>query len=100
MSYTNGIGGSHQAISPIAPSAASPVSQVSEVSGHSNGVSASAQYADQAVLSVPASLVAQVSDGADVRTEKVASLQQAIASGTYSVPSSDVADKLIHSLLE
>jgi negative regulator of flagellin synthesis FlgM len=37
--------------------------------------------------------------GSDVRTEKVASLQKAIASGTYHVPSADVAGKLLQSLL-
>jgi flagellar biosynthesis anti-sigma factor FlgM len=38
-------------------------------------------------------------EGPDIRSEKVASLQQAIAAGNYSVSSSDVADKIIESLL-
>jgi flagellar biosynthesis anti-sigma factor FlgM len=38
-------------------------------------------------------------EGPDIRSAKVASLQQAIAAGNYSVSSSDVADKIIESLL-
>jgi negative regulator of flagellin synthesis FlgM len=36
----------------------------------------------------------------EVRTEKVAGIQQALASGTYEVSSLDVADKLIGHLLQ
>jgi negative regulator of flagellin synthesis FlgM len=44
--------------------------------------------------------VGQALSGSDVRMEKVAALQQAIEAGTYNVSSSDVADKLISSLLK
>ncbi len=58
---------------------------------------------DQATLSSTSSLISQAvgSSGpeSDVRTEKIAALQQAIASGTYNVSASDVADKIIGSLL-
>jgi anti-sigma28 factor (negative regulator of flagellin synthesis) len=37
--------------------------------------------------------------GSDVRADKVASLQQSIAAGTYSIPSSDVAAKVLNALL-
>jgi negative regulator of flagellin synthesis FlgM len=40
-----------------------------------------------------------VSASSDVRLDKVASLQAAIANGTYSVSSGQVADKIITSLL-
>jgi negative regulator of flagellin synthesis FlgM len=55
---------------------------------------------DQAVLSTAAGLIATSLAGSDVRTAKVEALQQAIASGNYNVSSSDVADKMIQSLLE
>jgi negative regulator of flagellin synthesis FlgM len=54
---------------------------------------------DQAVFSAAGGFAAQDSADAGVRTDKVAALQQAIAAGTYNVPSSAVADKVIESLL-
>jgi len=54
---------------------------------------------DQASVSSAGGLVAQIANSSDVRTEKVAQLQAAIASGTYNVPASAVADKLIQHLL-
>ena len=53
---------------------------------------------DQTSLSAVSSLVTKALSGSDVRTEKVASLQKAIASGTYHVSSAKVADKLLQSL--
>jgi flagellar biosynthesis anti-sigma factor FlgM len=44
-------------------------------------------------------LAAQASDTSDVRLTKVAELRQAIASGSYNVPASAVADKMVDSLL-
>jgi negative regulator of flagellin synthesis FlgM len=54
---------------------------------------------DQATLSTAASVVAQALTGSDVRTGKVAALQQSIAAGTYNVPSSDVAAKILSALM-
>ena len=54
---------------------------------------------DEATLSTAASLAAQAAPDSDVRMEKVAQVQQAIAAGTYHVPSSQVADRMIDSLL-
>jgi negative regulator of flagellin synthesis FlgM len=55
--------------------------------------------ADQTSLSSASSLVAQALRAPDVRADKVAALQQAINSGTYSVPASAVAGKIVDSLL-
>lgn len=52
---------------------------------------------DQATLSVAGGLVAQA--GSDVRLDKVQALQQTIAAGTYRVSASDVASKIVDSLL-
>jgi negative regulator of flagellin synthesis FlgM len=54
---------------------------------------------DETHLSSTASLVGQALSGSDVRADKVSGLQQSIASGTYSVPSSDVAAKVLSTLL-
>ncbi len=45
-------------------------------------------------------LAASATDTNDVRTDKVAALKSAIDGGTYKVPASAVADKIISSLLE
>ena len=54
---------------------------------------------DGAKLSTTAGVIVQAFAGSDVRLAKVAALQQTIAAGTYSVSSSDVADKLMTALL-
>ncbi len=59
----------------------------------------SARTYDQASVSVAGGLAAQGTSEGDVRLDKVAALQQQIASGTYLVSASDVADKLVQSLL-
>ena len=56
------------------------------------------QAVDQAVISSTSGLLTQALNASDVRLEKVLPLQGAIASGSYSVASSDVADKIISSL--
>ena len=50
-------------------------------------------------LSSAAGILSPSSSAAEVPSERVAGLQAAIASGTYSVSSSDVAGKLIDSLI-
>lgn len=54
---------------------------------------------DQAHLSGSASLASQAASVPDVRQEKVAAVQVALESGTYNVPSSDVAQSLIDQML-
>jgi negative regulator of flagellin synthesis FlgM len=55
--------------------------------------------ADQATLSAAASVAASSSPDSDVRMEKVAAVQAALASGTYNVPSSAVAGKMIDQMM-
>jgi negative regulator of flagellin synthesis FlgM len=100
MSYASGIGGPQQAINSIAPSDPPAVQ-----AGGSDGVlnqqpAATVEHVDQTNLSSTGGLVAQALGISDVRSAKVASLQQAIAAGSYNVPSSNVADKMIQSLLD
>jgi flagellar biosynthesis anti-sigma factor FlgM len=54
---------------------------------------------DQTAVSSAGDALHQAMGTSDVRADKVASLQAAIADGSYSVSSSDVADKLIGSML-
>jgi negative regulator of flagellin synthesis FlgM len=101
MSYASGIGSLQQAINPIKPSEAKPAIPASASDGLINEPSmASVEHVDQASLSSAGGLVAQALEGSDTRSAKVASLQQAIAAGNYSVSSSDVADKMIQSMLD
>jgi negative regulator of flagellin synthesis FlgM len=60
---------------------------------------ATSTQSDAAKVSVSAGLLTQDAGGTDVRAGRVQELQQAIAAGTYSVPASAVADKLIESML-
>jgi negative regulator of flagellin synthesis FlgM len=103
MSSVNGIRNSQQTITSITSSATTPTVQATSPSGEASKSAVSnsnIRPADQTTLSATAGLVAQALEGSDVRSEKVASLQQAIAAGNYSVTSSDVADKIIQSLSE
>jgi negative regulator of flagellin synthesis FlgM len=54
---------------------------------------------DQTSLSAASTLLVRALRTPDVRTEKVATLQAALAAGTYNVSSADVADKLVETLL-
>jgi negative regulator of flagellin synthesis FlgM len=100
MSYTNDISAAQQLSTLMTTPATAPRSQANvpvqsgvSVSG-SNGLSD-----DQTSFSTAASLIAQPSGESDVRSERVSALQQAISAGTYNVSSSDVADKLIQTLV-
>ena len=82
----------------------SPAESVDEISASSattqtKSSQANHQAPDQANVSSVGGLVAQVSATSDVRTEKVAQLQAAIASGSYHVSSEDVANKIVDHLL-
>jgi negative regulator of flagellin synthesis FlgM len=102
MSYASGINSLERMINTIPSSEAKPATQVNgaeSVSKASRESIANVEQGDQANVSSTGGLVAQALEGSDTRSAKVASLQQAIAAGNYSVSSSDVADKIIQSLL-
>lgn len=103
MSYANGIGALQQVLSSIKPATAQPAPQATESTAaadqhHASGPSTA--RADEANLSSTSGMIAHALAGSDVRPEKVAALKQAIDSGSYNVSSSDVAGKMIQSLLE
>ena len=55
---------------------------------------------DQTIVSSTGGAMLQAMGTSDVRADKVASLQAAIANGAYNVSSADVAGKLIGSMLD
>ena len=102
MSFTSGINNLQQPITSIASSDVKVASKVDLPDSSfkaTEGLKASVAQVDQALLSSTGGLVAQALEGTDARSAKVASLQQAIVAGNYHVSSSDVADKIIQSLL-
>lgn len=54
---------------------------------------------DQATLSQAGTEVSQSAALEGVRADRVAAIQQTLAAGTYNVPASAVADKVIESML-
>ena len=54
---------------------------------------------DEATLSQAGTEVSQSASQEGVRADRVAAIQQAMAAGTYSVPASAVADKVIDSMM-
>lgn len=54
---------------------------------------------DNATLSSAASVAAAAAPDSDVRMEKVNAIQQALASGAYNIPASEVAGKMIDHML-
>jgi negative regulator of flagellin synthesis FlgM len=54
---------------------------------------------DRATLSNAGSEVSQTAFDGGVRTDKVAQIQSALAAGTYNVPSSAVASKMVDAML-
>lgn len=103
MSYTNGIG-TQQFPGAAEAAAASSADRTAKAQQSSASVSSpempsTVAAVDQADVSSTAGVVAQALSGSDVRSDKVAALQQAIAAGTYNVPACDVAAKVISALL-
>lgn len=100
MSFASGINGLQSTSTSIATSETKPATQISPSDNVPKANAGSiAEHVDQTSLSSTGGLVAQALEGSDTRSAKVASLQQAIAAGTYSVSSSDVADKIVQSFL-
>ena len=60
---------------------------------------ASALAGDRATLSSAGTEVAQTASESEVRMDKVASVHAALAAGTYNVPASAVAGKVVDAML-
>ena len=68
-------------------------------SGKGTAAAAGGSDADEATLSSAASAAAQAAPDSDVRMDKVTGVQKALAEGTYNVASSDVANRMISTML-
>lgn len=99
MSYTNGIGDWKQVFPAVAPTSASPAQQSGNRPQPAESKSVAGSQ-DKTKLSSTGELVARALSTPDVRATKVEALQKAIADGSYNVSSSDVAGKMIDSLLK
>jgi negative regulator of flagellin synthesis FlgM len=74
-----------------------PVQTPQVKSGPATGVAPLA--GDHATLSTAGTEVSQTASDSGVRADKVASVQAALAAGTYNVPASAVAGKVVDSML-
>jgi negative regulator of flagellin synthesis FlgM len=79
--------------------AASPIASSASQSKVGAPAAQSSLESDRATLSSAASEVSLTASGDDARAGKVAEVQAALAAGTYNVPASAVASKVIDSML-
>jgi negative regulator of flagellin synthesis FlgM len=104
MSSTDGIGslpGASPLVTPASPPApAGKEQQIKTASAPLAAGSKSSGAIDQTNISSTSELLSAALGVSDVRLDKVVPLQQAIANGSYHVSASDVADKLIATLLK
>ena len=101
MTGLDGINSLKTVLSSLNVNDAAPTAATQARTGYTKGAETTATQApstDRASFSAGA-LAAQTLDTSDVRLTKVAELRQAIGSGTYNVPASAVADKIVDSLL-
>ena len=75
------------------------VADAGKTGGAGTEPAAAVAQGDSTSISSTSGLIAQALGGSDVRADKVSALQQSIAAGTYNVSSSDVASKIVDSLL-
>jgi negative regulator of flagellin synthesis FlgM len=79
--------------------AAAAIAQTKSSSASNPACSSAAGPAEKTSLSSTAGLLSVSASKDDARTDVVAQLRAAIQSGSYSVPTSAVADKLLSSML-
>jgi negative regulator of flagellin synthesis FlgM len=94
----DGINSLHKMLGALQTSDSASVNTAAKASAAASPIAGSS--ADSAKLSAAGGMASQATDTSDVRMDKVAALQQAIASGSYSIPASAVADKMVESLLK
>jgi flagellar biosynthesis anti-sigma factor FlgM len=78
----------------VSPAAPAPAQGKGSASTGAGGLGS-----DLATLSNAGSEVSQAAGGDGVRMDKVTAIQQALAAGTYFVPASAVAGKLVDSMM-
>jgi negative regulator of flagellin synthesis FlgM len=93
MDIRNSLDGLKSLLGVTQPSAA-PAQPKSTPAATTNGLNS-----DRATFSSAGSNVASALSDSDVRTDKVAGVQAALAAGSYNVPASAVASKLVDAML-
>lgn len=78
---------------------AQPVPTAAHTSRGGQAAEGSALGSDRATLSSAGSEVAQSASEGGVRMDKVSSIQAALAAGTYSIPASAVASRMVDAML-
>lgn len=99
MANTNGISSLQNLLGSLAVNGAKAANPDAKAGDAAAATRVFSGKLDAASLSVAGGFAAQASGGTDIRFTKVAALQQAIANGTYSVPASEVAGKMIEALM-
>lgn len=99
MNVNDGLQNLQQVLEISGTNPVSPVSQIQRQPQQSAAPASAGAVQDRAVVSTAASLANQAMAVPDVRMNKVASVQQSLASGTYQVSASDVTDKLMNHML-
>jgi anti-sigma28 factor (negative regulator of flagellin synthesis) len=102
MSYGSAIGSGNSISSgqdSVAPANAGRVARAGTGSSDPTGQTNASGNAATTTLSTTAGLLAVALSGSDVRLDRVTTLQQAIGAGTYNIPASDVAAKVLGALL-
>jgi negative regulator of flagellin synthesis FlgM len=78
---------------------APPATSATNSGSRSSATGASGLSSDSATFSSAGSEVSLTAADSGIRTEKVASIQAALAAGTYNVPASAVASKMVDAML-
>jgi negative regulator of flagellin synthesis FlgM len=94
MNVNDGLHGLPEALGVSQTSPVSPVQPQQKATTATGGN----QVQDRTEVSTAASLAHKAMSLSDVRMDKVAAVQQALANGTYQVSPEDVADKLVKHL--
>lgn len=101
MSFPNGIGDLKQALTSITPATTTEAQQTTSAKTRETKTATTHESrSDEARLSSTGGLIVQALESSDIRTAKVEALQKAISNGTYNVSTSEIADKMIQSLLD
>lgn len=100
MSFGNNIRDVKQAMTPVISTTEANPSRIRSAASTEHTATISSERPDEANLSITGGLIAQALGGSDVRTAKIDAIQIAITNGTYNVPSSEVAGKIIQSMTE
>jgi anti-sigma28 factor (negative regulator of flagellin synthesis) len=105
MNRSDGIGTTQWCVDPTGAAARASLSGAGQTEMKSpptraKSASGSASQADKVDLSTKIGAMARALTSTDVRVERIAAVRQSIAASSYNVPSSDIAGKLINSLLK